>query len=94
MCDEDLSLSSLSEAFSVSESSMSRRIKQLTGSTFLAWVTQKRIDHACQLLKTSDMSIYDIAKASGYENDITFRRLFKKYTGVTPGNYRKHQPEL
>lgn len=94
LCDEDLSLSSLSEAFSVSESSMSRRIKQLTGSTFLAWVTQKRIDHACQLLKTSDMSIYDIAKASGYENDITFRRLFKKYTGVTPGNYRKHQPEL
>lgn len=88
LCDESFSLSQLAEAFSQSESNMSRRIKQLTGQTFLAYVTQKRIDHACQLLVTTDMPILNVAKASGYENDITFRRLFKKYRNVTPGEYR------
>lgn len=88
LCEEDLSLSRLAEVFGQSESNMSRKIKQLTGSTFLSYVTQKRIDHARSLLSSTNMSVYNIAKASGYENDITFRRLFKKYVGVTPGEYR------
>ena len=87
--DDDLSLSKLADAFQLSESSISRRIKQITDSNFLDYVNRKRIEYACGLLSETDMSVNDISKATGYENDITFRRLFKKYMGTTPGEYRR-----
>nr|WP_296480419.1 helix-turn-helix domain-containing protein [uncultured Acetatifactor sp.] len=89
--DEDLSLSKLSNAFQLSESSISRRIKQITDYNFLDYVNRKRIEYACGLLAETDMSVNDISKAAGYENDITFRRLFKKYMGITPGDYRRQE---
>lgn len=89
--DEDLSLSKLANAFQLSESSISRRIKQITDYNFLDYVNRKRIEYACRLLTETDMSVNDISKDSGYENDITFRRLFKKYMGVTPGDYRRQK---
>ena len=89
--DEDLSLSKLSDAFQLSESSISRRIKQITDYNFLDYVNRKRIEYACGLLSETDMSVNDISKAAGYENDITFRRLFKKYMGITPGDYRRQE---
>ncbi len=70
---------------------MSRKIKALTGENFLSYVNQKRIEHACTLLTTTDLPVLQIANSCGYENDITFRRIFKKYIGVTPGEYRRHQ---
>ncbi len=87
--DEDLSLSKLADAFQLSESSMSRRIKQITDCNFLDYVNRKRIEYACSLLAGTDQSVNDIARACGYVNDITFRRLFKKYMGITPGDYRR-----
>ena len=87
--DEDLSLSKLADVFQLSESSISRRIKQITDSNFLDYVNRKRIEYACGLLSGTDMSVNDISRAAGYENDITFRRLFKKYMGITPGDYRR-----
>lgn len=89
--DEDLSLSKLADAFQLSESSISRRIKQITDYNFLDYVNRKRIEYACRLLTETDMSVNDISRDSGYENDITFRRLFKKYMGVTPGDYRRQK---
>ncbi|MBD5101768.1 MAG: helix-turn-helix transcriptional regulator [Subdoligranulum sp.] len=92
--DEDLSLSKLSMEFGVSESVISRRIKALSGENFLDYVNQKRIEHAGALLRQTDVSVNDLAAAVGYGNDITFRRSFKKYMGVTPSEYRRvHAPE-
>ncbi len=93
LCDENLSLSYFAETFSLSESNMSRKIKALTGENFLSYVNQKRIEHACTLLKTTDLSVLHIARVSGYENDITFRRIFKKYMGITPGEYRSQSTD-
>lgn len=89
--DDDLSLSKLADAFQLSESSVSRKIKQITDSNFLDYVNRKRIEYACSLLSETEMSVNDISKATGYENDITFRRLFKKYMGTTPGEYRRQE---
>ena len=93
LCDENLSLSYFAETFSLSESNMSRKIKALTGENFLSYVNKKRIEHACTLLKTTDLSVLHIARVSGYENDITFRRIFKKYMGITPGEYRSQSTD-
>lgn len=92
--DEDLSLSKLSVEFGVSESVISRRVKALSGENFLDYVNQKRIEHAGVLLRQTNVSVNDLAAAVGYGNDITFRRSFKKYMGVTPSEYRRvHAPE-
>ena len=59
---------------------MSRKIKALTGENFLSYVNQKRIEHACTLLTTTDLPVLQIANSCGYENNhITFRRIFKIY---------------
>lgn len=89
--DEDLSLGKLSEAFQMSESSISRRIRQITDYNFLDYVHRKRIEYACRLLAETEMSVNEIARAAGYESDVTFRRLFKKYSGITPGEYRRQK---
>ena len=89
--DEDLSLGKLADTFQMSESSISRRIKQITDCNFLDYVNRKRIEYACSLLSETDESVNDISKACGYVNDITFRRLFKKYMGITPGDYRRKE---
>ncbi len=89
--DETLSLSRMAEVFDLSESTISRKIKTLTSYNFLDYVNQKRIEYACSLLTRTDLSVNEIARSSGYENDITFRRLFKKHIGITPGEYRRQE---
>ena len=92
--DEDLSLSKLAVEFGISESVISRKVKTLSSENFLVYVNHKRIEHACVLLQQTDISINDLAANVGYGNDITFRRSFKKYMGVTPSEYRReHAPE-
>ena len=87
--DPSLSLSLLSEEFKSSESRISRQIKLITGSNFLDYVNKKRIAKAEELLlANTDTNINIVALQVGYSNDITFRRLFKKFNGVSPGEYR------
>ena len=61
----------------------------MTGYSFLDYVANKRIAQACSLLSETEMSVQEVAAATGYLNDITFRRLFKKQIGVTPSEYRQ-----
>lgn len=49
----------------------------------------QRIEIAKQLLVSTDSNLNQIAEQIGYANDIALIRLFKKYTGVTPGKYRE-----
>lgn len=87
--EEDMSLSKMAATFHISESTVSRRIKAFTGYSFLDYVSNKRISHACSLLAETNMSVQEIAVATGYLNDVTFRRLFKKQMGITPSEYRQ-----
>ena len=48
-----------------------------------------RVEQAKRLLETSDDPIEEISWAVGYEDPASFRRLFKRLTGVTPGAYRQ-----
>lgn len=73
----------------IPERSLKRRFKTATGSTLIGYVQNRRIEEAKRLLETSDTSSEDIAPAVGYENQAFFRRLFKRSTGLTPGQYRR-----
>ena len=65
-----------------------RRFKSATGYTPLEYVQTLRIEEAKQMLETSDEAIDDIAESVGYDEPNSFRRLFKRTTGVSPNRYR------
>ncbi|WP_293963207.1 helix-turn-helix domain-containing protein [Sneathiella sp.] len=65
-----------------------RRFKSATGYTPLEYVQTLRIEEAKQMLETSDDAIDDIAEIVGYDDPNSFRRLFKRTTGVSPNRYR------
>jgi YesN/AraC family two-component response regulator len=83
--DSNMSLLMAAEKFNASETYISRIVKEESGYNFVEFVNRRRIDKSKTLLKESEFSINQIAKIVGYSNDITYRRLFKKYEGITPG---------
>lgn len=85
--DHNLSLTQIAEIFGVSASYLSRFIKNQIGYNFVDFLNKKRIEAAKSLL-LSDRTILEVAREVGFDNDITFRRLFKKYTGLTPSKFR------
>ena len=50
-----------------------------------------RIKHACDMLRTTDKKVTDIAFAVGYESLGYFNRVFKKEMGLSPSDFRKEQ---
>jgi xylan 1,4-beta-xylosidase len=63
------------------------KFKLLTGITYLNYLNNLRIYHACDLLK-EDISIEKVSELCGFENTSYFIQLFKKITGTTPKKYR------
>lgn len=63
--------------------------RAITGVSPVEYVTRLRIERAKDLLSQNNSSVAAVAEAVGYTNRHYFQRLFKKYTGKTPGEYRK-----
>jgi len=63
--------------------------KNRTGMSPMAYVQMKRIEHAKVMLKETDCSILEIGYRTGYENQASFSRAFKKNVGISPLQYRK-----
>ena len=54
-----------------------------------AYITHLRIQYACDLLKSGQYKISDIAETVGYKNVYYFSKVFKAQTGIAPSKYRK-----
>jgi len=67
----------------------SRIFKQVTGTSFLVYVRNIRVEHAKLLLRTTTLSAQQIAQACGFQSQHHLIRSFKKVTKTTPGDYRK-----
>lgn len=87
--DQDLSITDLAKAISLSEFHFSRMFKQSTGMTPHVFITKKKIDRACELLKNERYSVTEISQLLGFKNQTHFSMLFKKVLGVTPRDFRK-----
>ncbi|MCS7461330.1 helix-turn-helix domain-containing protein [Paenibacillus doosanensis] len=85
--DQNLSLTSVADTFGISPSYLSRYFKSQTGTNFVDYVNRRRIEASKRLL-TGETTIVQVAQKVGFDNDITFRRLFKKYMGITPSQYK------
>lgn len=62
--------------------------KNSTGSAFKEYLNMVQIEESKRLLANTDFSIIDIAVATGFEDQSYFSKVFKKYTGLTPKQYR------
>ena len=63
--------------------------KKQTGQTINAYILKRRMERAKELILTTDLPVFQIAEAVGYENPRYFSMLFKKYTGMTPLQFRE-----
>ncbi|MCR8631212.1 AraC family transcriptional regulator [Paenibacillus radicis (ex Xue et al. 2023)] len=83
----DLSLDSCADHFGTSPYTLSRAFKQISGINFIDYLTNIRLATAKQLLRESELKITEVAERVGYQQSY-FNRIFKKYEGVTPSQYR------
>lgn len=90
-----LSIKQIAGSFHFHENYISNIYKEEYGENLSNAIEQLRIDKACELLSTTDIRIGEVASAVGYSSDSSFRRAFKKITGVSPVDYRStHTAEL
>ena len=85
--DGNLSVCLVASHFNLSESYFSQFFKEQTGETFSSFLEKLRIELACSLIKTGNLSVDQIAQKTGYNNTNSFRRAFKKVTGVVPSAF-------
>lgn len=86
---ERMSTRQLALAMSVSERTLHRKIKDLTGLAPKHFIDQVRIEYACTLLANDNISISAVALTLGYSDDAVFRRVFKLTMGMTPSQYKQ-----
>jgi transcriptional regulator GlxA family with amidase domain len=73
----------------IAERTLKRRFKAATGVALIDYVQNLRIEEAKRRLEATIDAVDDIAAHVGYENTAFFRRLFKRQTGLRPGDYRR-----
>ncbi|WP_135547911.1 response regulator transcription factor [Paenibacillus cymbidii] len=84
----DLSIRTIADLVQLNPSYMSRLYKKTTGIALSEYVQKRRIDKAKELLKHSSHKVYEISEMVGYDSRLSFIRMFKHQTGVTPQEYR------
>jgi YesN/AraC family two-component response regulator len=88
---DNLSLDLLADKLKMSPAYLSGYIKEKTGANFSEHMNNVRIRNAKRLLSETDLTMQEIGVQIGYQNVTSFNRMFKKLTGLAPGEYRKQQ---
>jgi two-component system response regulator YesN len=86
---EDITLDMVADKLDISSGYLSSYFKEKTGKNLIDYVHEVRITKAKGLLLRSDLKIQDAAAQVGYNNLNSFNRMFKKYTGMTPTEFRR-----
>ncbi|WP_054743033.1 helix-turn-helix domain-containing protein [Cellulosilyticum ruminicola] len=86
---DDITLSLVAKRFYMNPYYLCRTFKEVTGSNFTQYLNTVRIRASEELLLTTNLSILEIATATGYTNSTHFGRVFKQTFGISPLQYRK-----
>lgn len=85
----DVFIDELAERVGLGARTFKRRFKLATAETPLSYLQRIRVEHAKQRLEKTTEPINQIIWSIGYEDISSFRQLFKRFTGVTPKDYRE-----
>jgi AraC-like DNA-binding protein len=86
---EQFSIPQLAKRCALSESVYRRRFRQLTGVSPIQYINHLKIEKACQLLRSGDITPGEISDYLHFYSVSYFYRVFKAVTGFTPNEYRK-----
>jgi len=85
---EPLSARDLARRLATSERTLHRRLKLSSGESPKGFIDRVRFETARTLLETSARSVKQVAAGAGYADEGSFRRTFRRFSGMTPGAYR------
>lgn len=85
----ELNLPMVAEAIGINPSYLSHLMKEYLGMPFQTFLTNCRIQAACEMMRDESVSINQIAELTGYKNQHYFSSVFKNVKGISPSEYRK-----
>ena len=88
--DEPLTISTLSRRSCLSATTFKAGFRRLYGLPVHAWLRQRRMERAAELLRSSSLSVLGVAQSVGYSSASQFTAAFRRQYGVTPAQYRKN----
>ena len=88
--DEPLTISTLSRRSCLSATTFKAGFRRLYGLPVHAWLRQRRMERAAELLRSSSLSVLGVAQSVGYSSASQFTAAFRRQYGVTPIRYRKN----
>ncbi|MES1174243.1 MAG: AraC family transcriptional regulator [Myxococcales bacterium] len=86
---EPLSTARLARALRINPDYLNRAFRKVHGMTITEYLHRRKLQDAAMLLRESTDSIAEIASACGYGTPVHFRRMFQRFNGVTPRDYRR-----
>ncbi|QGQ94768.1 response regulator [Paenibacillus psychroresistens] len=87
--DKDLNLDKVANSIYINPGYFCLLFKKTVGTNFIDYLNKIRIEKACEQLKDIHAKSYEVAFKVGYSNEKYFYQIFKKYTGMTPTQYRE-----
>jgi len=78
----------MADDLKISYSYIRKIVKNLTGKSVLDYINSLRVNEGKRLLRQTNMTIAEIASGLGYNNVQSFNRFFRKFEGITPGEFR------
>jgi AraC-like DNA-binding protein len=93
--ESELTLDQLASRLSLRPKILSLAINEIKGQNFFDFINRYRIEEAARLLtnpKDKKITILEVLYEVGFNSKSSFNTLFKKYTGLTPSEFRKKQP--
>ncbi len=85
---KELTLDKIGAEFDISPNYLSRKFKKKTGKNFVQYINDKRMERAVEMLESTDMTVVKISELVGFNDQQYFHKLFKRYYGVTPIEFR------
>ncbi|MGL4337177.1 MAG: AraC family transcriptional regulator [Turicibacter sp.] len=85
-----LSIEDIASHIGLNKSYLGNLFKATFNISIKAYILDLQMKKACQLLKDTNMSIYEVAQAVGYDDALQFSKIFKKHVNSSPKDYRKY----
>lgn len=90
---KDISLTEISDRLGIHPNYLSTLFKTETGTTYSQYLRALRVKKAADLMRTTNLKVYEIAERVGYSDTASFYRVFKEELGVSPARYKRNLPD-